>query len=358
MSFFRNFPLVNYKFGNEISPAIFQNLTAYIDLIDQVSDQTSFYEEYYIPDGYRPDIASYDLYGTTDYYWMFYLLNSKLRIQGWPLDEVEVYSAAKKLYPNTVLFTTFKMWNEFFIDDILIAVNGGSKNEPGFKARILEKNHDLGQLIVKPIKEVRQITVDNGGSGYTSIPTVTISGGNGTGAKAAATIVDGSVTSIEVTNPGDNFTSAPTVTIGVPNEPGTQATATAVLSTNTISNNSEVYSYHDGDNHPDNTDWPALASGNVSALTIWGSAYQYNAPHHYENADGEWTDLPINDPDEDGDPIETNILNNDNLGALGLTEITYQDRLISENESLRRIKVFTPQAAQQINSEFQRLLRQ
>ena len=358
MSFFRNFPTVNYFFGNEISPAVFQNLTTYIDLIDQVSDQSSFYEEYYIPDGYRPDVVSYDLYGTTDFYWTFALLNSKLRLQGWPLDEVEVYEAAKKYYPNLVLFTRFKMWNEFFIDDILIAVGSGNKNEPDFKARILEKDHNLGQLIVKPIQEVINVTVNNAGSGYTTNPTVTISGGGGTGAKAAANISGGSITSIEITNPGDNFTSVPTVTIGTPNQPGVQATATATISSyQTIANNSEVYSYHDGDNHPDNTTWPALASGNVSALTIWGSAKQHLAPHHFEDANKDHWDPPILDPDVDGDPIETNIINNQFLNAFNVTEITNQERLIAENEELRKIKVFTPQAAIQINTEYQRLLR-
>ena len=32
MSYFRNFPLVDYNFGNEITPALFQNLTTRISL--------------------------------------------------------------------------------------------------------------------------------------------------------------------------------------------------------------------------------------------------------------------------------------------------------------------------------------
>ena len=77
MAFFRNFPFVNYRFGDEIDPAVFQNLTAYIDIIDQFKDDLNFYETYYIKDGLRPDALSYELYGTSDYYWMFYLLNDK-----------------------------------------------------------------------------------------------------------------------------------------------------------------------------------------------------------------------------------------------------------------------------------------
>ena len=62
--------------------------------------------------------------------------------------------------------------------------------------------------------QLNTITVTNQGSGYTSEPTVTFSGGGGTEAAGTATVVDGKVTSIEITNTGMNFTSAPTIVIG------------------------------------------------------------------------------------------------------------------------------------------------
>lgn len=348
MAFFTNFPFVNYNFGNEIDPAVFQNLTTYIDLVDQVVDNTSLYEEYYIQDGKRPDTLSYELYGTTDYYWMFYLLNDKLRQQGWPLDEQDIYSLSKEYYPNTTLLTQYKLHNEFFINDIAIA---GSKDNPSFKGKILEKDLDLGQVVIKPIKEVRSISVNNGGSGYTSIPTVTLSGGNGTGATAAAVISGGSVSSITVTDGGDDFTDAPTVTISLPDEAsGTRATATASLSSNTIGSNTVVYSYHDGNNHPDNSLWPELAD--VSNILVHTSIEQYNSAHHYEDTNGDWIDLPIGSS-------ETDVIDNKTLSALATrTKITYQDQLARDNEELRRIKIFTGDVANQINNEFQRLLRQ
>lgn len=74
---------------------------------------------------------------------------------------------------------------------------------------------------------ISAITVTAGGSGYTSAPTVTISGGGGSGATAVATITGGVVTSIAVTAGGSGYTSAPTVTIS--GGGGTGATATAGL---------------------------------------------------------------------------------------------------------------------------------
>ena len=60
--------------------------------------------------------------------------------------------------------------------------------------------------------------INAGGSGYsnTSPPAVTISGGGGSGATATAVVTNGIVTGIIVNNPGSGYTSIPTVTIAAP----------------------------------------------------------------------------------------------------------------------------------------------
>ncbi len=63
---------------------------------------------------------------------------------------------------------------------------------------------------------VTSITVVNGGSGYTGAPTVTITGGGGSGATATASVSGGAVTGITVKNAGLGYTSPPTVTIAAP----------------------------------------------------------------------------------------------------------------------------------------------
>ena len=64
------------------------------------------------------------------------------------------------------------------------------------------------------IGAVREITITNGGSGYTSAPTINITGGGGFGATAVARMNNGSVLYAVVTNPGDNYTTNPAVTFG------------------------------------------------------------------------------------------------------------------------------------------------
>lgn len=76
---------------------------------------------------------------------------------------------------------------------------------------------------------VTAVTVSAQGTGYTSAPTVTLSGGGGTGAAAVATVEGGKVTKVTVTNVGTGYTSAPTVAFA--GGGGTGAAATAAFGT-------------------------------------------------------------------------------------------------------------------------------
>ncbi len=80
-------------------------------------------------------------------------------------------------------------------------------------------------------KSVKSITVTNGGSGYTSTPSVTVSaptGPNGEVATAFATIEGGVVTEISIISSGSQYSGTATITISAPDS-GTTATATAVM---------------------------------------------------------------------------------------------------------------------------------
>ena len=69
------------------------------------------------------------------------------------------------------------------------------------------------------------IHVSDGGSGYTSAPTVSFTGGGGSGATATAQISGQSVASITVTNEGSGYTSAPIVSFSGGGGSGAAATA-------------------------------------------------------------------------------------------------------------------------------------
>ena len=78
---------------------------------------------------------------------------------------------------------------------------------------------------------IRSITVTDGGSGYTTTPSVSItapSGPNGITATAFATLDGDRVSEITVVTSGTQYTEAPTITLSAP-DTGTTATATAVM---------------------------------------------------------------------------------------------------------------------------------
>ena len=72
-----------------------------------------------------------------------------------------------------------------------------------------------------------QIILDNGGTGYTSAPTISFTGGGGSGASAGSEIGGGAVSKIYIVNPGTGYTSAPTVAFTGGAGSGASATAIA-----------------------------------------------------------------------------------------------------------------------------------
>ena len=69
-----------------------------------------------------------------------------------------------------------------------------------------------GKYVLQPTS-VDRIEMTSNGNGYTTQPTVVISGGNGNGATAIAYIENGSVSHIDIINPGSGYTEVPTISI-------------------------------------------------------------------------------------------------------------------------------------------------
>lgn len=147
MSYFQNFPLVNYKFGNETYNTEFQDINAYVDIVDLVKDDIAFYQKYYIKDGDRPDNVSYELYGNVKYYWTFYLMNDNIREMGWPLDRIKLDAKLNSDFPNTVVTVREDLTGKFKKGTV---VTGSSSNESG---TILKRNLELGQIVIEGSKQ-------------------------------------------------------------------------------------------------------------------------------------------------------------------------------------------------------------
>ena len=249
-SFFRNFPLVGYNFGTETEPALFQNISAYIKIIDDLKDDIAFYTTVHIQDYDRPDSFSYKLYGTTEFYWTFYYLNDDIRESGWPLPQQDLLTKAKVDYPHRAVVTTADISKTFLPGHTVTGALSGSTGT------VIKRYLDLGQIII---------------------------------------------------DSPDNFTAGENIT---PSISGVAQTADFVV----VTSDSE----------------------------------QYNAVHHYEDASKEYVDIGLV-PSGNGTA--------DYPSASGKTPITYFDRILTKNDSLREIKVLKPNVAQQVKNEFNKLIQ-
>ena len=72
-------------------------------------------------------------------------------------------------------------------------------------------------------------TVNNGGSGYVSVPAVQVVGGGGSGAQATATVSNGVVIAINIMNAGFGYTGTPTIEIAQPPVPALLPSITKAL---------------------------------------------------------------------------------------------------------------------------------
>lgn len=141
-NYFQNFQAVGYRFGDNEAPVLFDNLTQYVDIIDNMRDQISFYNKYTIVSGERPDTLSYELYGTTDYYWTFFLMNDHLRLSGWPVNSEDLLNIIKSKYPYQVITTSDDIATSFPIGQTITGTPSGTTG------KIIARRLDLGQLII------------------------------------------------------------------------------------------------------------------------------------------------------------------------------------------------------------------
>ena len=248
MAYFDNFGIVSYRFGDNESPVLFNNLTAYVDVIDQIKENVAFYNKYTISAGERPDTLSYKLYGTPDYYWTFYMMNNHIRESGWPVDSYDMLSIAKSKYPYRVVTTNTNLTGIFPVGQ---SVTGVTSTTTG---TVIRRITDMGQLVIDTGEE----------------PNTT------------------------------NFGST------------------------------ELIRYTDAD-------------GNIQSLTAIAESEQYNAIHHYEDANGVHQDLTIYDF---GNPSSS------------WTAVTYRDRLERKNDELKEIIVLKSDVVNQVAGEFAKFHRE
>jgi len=151
MQYFKNFSYVDYLYGDDYFRKgggdavveLAQDLTSYVEVIDTIKQNASFYSKYTILDGDRPDQVSQKLYGTPAYHWTFYIMNDNIREQGWPLTNNEIEKKYKRDYPHQYIETRQNLNGIFLPDQRVVGTNSGASGT------IVRRNLELGVVIIQ-----------------------------------------------------------------------------------------------------------------------------------------------------------------------------------------------------------------
>ena len=175
-NFFNQFPLVDYAFGDEfnnkggaeLTLELFQDLSAYVELIDELKDIAPYYKKYYVLENDRPDQVSNEIYGTPNYHWTFFLMNDNIRRSGWPLSMQQLDEKVKRDFPHKFVRSRADLTG------IMIPGQRAFASNSAAGGTILRRNLDLGEIIIQSERDFtppEQLT-NTAYSGVTSSVTV------------------------------------------------------------------------------------------------------------------------------------------------------------------------------------------
>ena len=153
MGYFKNFQKTSYDLNGDGYYATLTNLTHFSRIGTKYLDDVSFYSYYNVSEGERPDLVSYKLYDTTEYYWTFFIINNGLfnAFNDWPKGTADLSEFVEAKYSNLAAIsaqinaTSFdEIAGKFSIGEV---VRGGVSGALGI---ITAKYPTLGYIEIKP----------------------------------------------------------------------------------------------------------------------------------------------------------------------------------------------------------------
>ena len=152
--FFQKFPLIDYDMHGTEEYVLATNIMKRFRIRRSVVDNRSFFYNYELMDGERPEILAHKFYGRPDLHWLILMTNDiRDPYEDWPMDQQSLLAKSQKKYPGTSLF----LWNQDLIEE------EGTKVEP-----------HSSQLRVGD--EIESVDVTTEGSGEDEVTVVTPSG--------------------------------------------------------------------------------------------------------------------------------------------------------------------------------------
>lgn len=216
-----------------------------------------------------------------DRFAIFDIYNGDKGLDETPTDATETYLVSNRVYFGNNYLKYGAAYYPFLKTTMNFYVNEGETNVNITPQQAATATATATATV--SIGEVTAVTVTAGGSGYTSAPTISFSGGGGTGATAKATVTDGVVTAVTVTTGGSGYTSPPNINFEGGEGTGAAATATVsggAVTTVTVTTGGSGYTFAPtisflGGGGTGATATATVKDGTVTAVTITahGSGY-------------------------------------------------------------------------------------
>jgi hypothetical protein len=145
--FFQQFPTMMYDAYGTGKPIEVVDIFRAVRIKKNIRDDVLLYTYYNVQDGERPDHVSMNLYGTTDYYWTFFMVNENLVnvFTDWPLSRAELEHKIDMKYQGDVMSTDTDISNKFIQGEVLQGLQSGATTT------ILEKDTNLGLVKIDGI---------------------------------------------------------------------------------------------------------------------------------------------------------------------------------------------------------------
>lgn len=129
--YFQGFPTIQYQLEEETHTTEVVDIFRTVRPKQSIKDDILLYTKYTIQDGERPDHVSQKLYGTPDYYWVFFMVNENLINvhTDWPLSRKETLDYVAIKYDGYVLKTNENIATKFTQNEIVQGLVSGARGK-------------------------------------------------------------------------------------------------------------------------------------------------------------------------------------------------------------------------------------
>jgi hypothetical protein len=125
--YFNNFEKIAYDINGDGVDDVIVNLTQLVKVAASMVANKAYFEDITIMEGERPDQLSYRLYGSTQYYWTFLMLNESIKNiwDDWPKTSTQLVEFSERKYEHLAATTHDDLVGKFIIGEDIIGANGG-----------------------------------------------------------------------------------------------------------------------------------------------------------------------------------------------------------------------------------------